>query len=111
MIIVNAQLPALAPWLAATFAVEAVAVRDLGLRDAEDQVIFDAARQRQAIVMSKDADFVRLLEHHGPPPRIIWITCGNTSNAALQRVLAAMLPTALQMLESGDSLVEIGPLV
>ncbi len=38
---VDAQLsPALADWLTAQFDVEASAVRDLGLRDAEDELIF-----------------------------------------------------------------------
>jgi len=40
----DAQLPpALAPWLAANFGVDCRAVRDLGLRDADDQTIFHAS--------------------------------------------------------------------
>lgn len=30
--------------------------------------------------MSKDSDFLNLLDRHGPPLKIIWVTCGNTSN-------------------------------
>jgi hypothetical protein len=45
--------------------------------------IFFAARDAGAIVMSKDKDFAQLVLHHGPPPQVIWITCGNTSNARL----------------------------
>ncbi|MGH8110482.1 MAG: DUF5615 family PIN-like protein [Rhodanobacteraceae bacterium] len=41
----NAQLPPqLAAWLAQRFRVEAIALRDLGLRDAADRRIFEAAR-------------------------------------------------------------------
>jgi predicted nuclease of predicted toxin-antitoxin system len=41
----DAQLsPQLAPWLAQRFGVTAYAVRDLGLRDATDRAIYDAAR-------------------------------------------------------------------
>jgi hypothetical protein len=55
---IDAQLsPALAPWISATFGIPAVAVRDLGLRDATDHQIFMAARQAGVIVMSKDSDF------------------------------------------------------
>ena len=76
----DAQLPpALAPWLAETFSIEANAVRDLGLLESTDETIFAAARKAAAIVMTKDRDFLRLLEQFGPPPRVIWITCGNTS--------------------------------
>jgi predicted nuclease of predicted toxin-antitoxin system len=42
---VDAQLsPALAPWMAATFGVEALSVRHLGLAAAKDVAIFRAAR-------------------------------------------------------------------
>ena len=41
---VDAQLsPRIAQWLSAHFAVEATPVRDLGLREASDERIFDAA--------------------------------------------------------------------
>ncbi len=55
---IDAQLPPhLAQWLEKTFLVEAFAVRDLGLRDAEDREIFEAARRAQAVVLTKDKDF------------------------------------------------------
>lgn len=45
---VDAQLsPALARWICETFQIEAQAVRDLGLRNAKDPVIFKAARAYQ----------------------------------------------------------------
>jgi len=77
------------------------------LRDAADPEIFWAARNTGAIVMSKDADFLRLLEQHGPPPQVIWITCGNTSNIRMREVLAVALPQALALLARGEPLVEI----
>src|SRR5438128_227443 len=80
----DAQLPpALVAWMAATFLVDVRAVRDLGLRDAKDLEIFQAARNAQAVVMTKDSDFVELLDRLGPPPQIVWVTCGNTTNARL----------------------------
>ena len=78
---VDAQLsPSMAEWLEATFNVEASAVRDLGLRDAEDETIFYRARAEAAVVLTKDIDFVLLQERLGHPPQLIWLTCGNTSN-------------------------------
>jgi predicted nuclease of predicted toxin-antitoxin system len=42
---IDAQMsPAIAAWVNDNFAVSAVAIRDLGLRDAEDKEIFQAAR-------------------------------------------------------------------
>lgn len=99
---IDAQLsPALSPWVTQTFNnIQTVAVRELGMRDATDHEIFEAARKAQAAVLTKDRDFVHLLDRFGPPPQVIWITCGNTSNAHL--------PQALALLEAGERLVEIG---
>ena len=100
--------PALGPWLAATFGVTAVPVGDLGLRDALDPPIFAAARAADVVVMSKDADFAEMLRRLGPPPQVLWLRCGNTSNAALHELLTRDLPDALARLEAGEPLVEVG---
>ena len=99
--------PSVAAWITATFGVAAQAVRDLGLRDAKDPPIFQAARAAGAVVMTKDSDFVEMLRQLGPPPKVLWVTCGNTSNARLREILSRVLPTALQLLEGEESLVEI----
>lgn len=105
---VDAQLsPAIATWLTSTFGVQSIAVRDLGLREAADRVIFLAAKSAGVVVMTKDSDFVMLLEELGSPPQIIWLTCGNTSNARLRQILINALPQAIMLLESGEPLVEI----
>lgn len=91
-----------------TLGVEAAALRDLGLRDAEDAVIFAAARTADAVLMTKDSDFVDLVARHGPPLRIVWLTCGNTTNAALRVMLADAWPRIVELLQAGEPLVEIG---
>jgi predicted nuclease of predicted toxin-antitoxin system len=54
---IEAQLsPALARWIHETFHIETQAVRDLGLRNAKDPVIFKAAREAGVVVMSKDPE-------------------------------------------------------
>jgi predicted transcriptional regulator len=58
----DAQLsPAIARWPTETQNVDAVPLRDIGLRDADDSQIFFAARQNDAVVISKDSDFVELV--------------------------------------------------
>ena len=62
--------PLIAAWLTRTFAdVQAVSLRDLGLRDAEDEEIFQAAKAAGVVVLTKDADFRHLLNQFGPPPQ------------------------------------------
>jgi predicted nuclease of predicted toxin-antitoxin system len=105
---IDAQLsPAIAAWISSTFGVTALALRDIGLRDAEDPEIFEAAKAQGVIFMTKDSDFVDLVDRLGSPPQIIWLTCGNTSNAQLREILSATLPQALELLRSGEALVEI----
>jgi predicted nuclease of predicted toxin-antitoxin system len=100
--------PGIARWLAESFDVAAFAVRDLGLRGSEDDKIFFEARKSANVVITKDIDFVTLLERNGSPPKIIWLTCGNTSDAALRQILITKFPEALRLFESGENLVEIG---
>ena len=99
--------PAIAPWISRTFGINAFALRDLGLRDAEDPEIFEAGKAQKIIFMTKDSDFVDLVERLGSPPQIIWLTFGNTSNAQLKEILTATLPRALEILATGESLLEI----
>jgi predicted nuclease of predicted toxin-antitoxin system len=77
------------------------------LRDAEDPEIFEAAKAQGVILTTKDSDFVDLVDRLGAPPQIIWLTCGNISNAKLQEILSSVLPVALELLRSGEKLVEI----
>lgn len=65
----DAQLPpALAVWMSERFAMDVTALRELGLRDAEDIEIFDAARQEGTVIVTKDRDFVELVQRKGMPP-------------------------------------------
>ena len=62
--------PLIAAWLTGAFAdVQAVSLRDLGLRDAEDEEIFQAAKAAGVVVLTKDADFRHLPNQFGPPPQ------------------------------------------
>ena len=105
----DAQLPPdLASWLARVFQVEARSLQDLGLRDAEDQVVFEQARAAAAVLISKDSDFVELVSRHGPPPHLLWVTCGNVTNARLREVFTAVFGPACALLREGRAIVEIG---
>lgn len=105
---IDAQLPPnLANWLVETFNVNATALRDLGLRDAEDIDIFNAARNLGVVIVSKDSDFVELVTRLGTPPQILWLTCGNVTNRNLRLILSNTFAEALRMLEVGEAIVEI----
>ncbi len=104
---VDAQLsPQIARWLT-EHGTEAFAVRDLLLRDSTDAEIFQAAKRAGAIVLTKDGDLSRLLDVHGPPPQVVWLTCGNTFNAALRRILEGRWSDVAALLTAVEALVEI----
>lgn len=79
--------PSVAKWMIETYKVNACILRKLGLIDADDIEIFKSARESNAIFVSKDKDIKELIEQNGPPPKLIRLTCGNTSNRALKSIL------------------------
>lgn len=107
MIWVDAQLsPNLAEWISITFGLECKAIRDIGLRDADDETIFLEAKKADAIIITKDSDFRNLQIRLLTPPKIIWITCGNTSNEKLKIILSKHLLVAIELLHQ-ENIVEI----
>ncbi len=108
MIWLDAQLsPLLVKWITETFGMDCNHVRDLGLRDSTDKEIFFSARKSEAIIITKDSDFQELVYKHKSPPKIIWLTCGNTSNEHLKTIFQKRLPEAVAILNTDCDLVEI----
>lgn len=105
---VDAQLsPQIAYWLSEKFGIQATAVKDLGLRDALDQEIFMAARAADVVVIMKDLGFVQMVERLGPPPQVLWLTCGNTSNQQLRKIFNRRFREAKDLFDAGEPLVEV----
>lgn len=104
----NHLSPALAAWIVSEFDEPCVQVRDVGLARAADKEIFAAARTAASGFITKDRDFAELVTRLGPPPSIILLSCGNTSNAYLRTVLREQLGAALALARNGEPLVEIG---
>jgi predicted nuclease of predicted toxin-antitoxin system len=105
---IDAQLPpTLASWVNDNFDIEAVALRELGLRDGKDIEIFEAARTANVVIMTKDSDFVDLVCRLGTPPQILWLTCGNVTNRNLRQLFTLTLSAAIEQLQQGEMIVEI----
>ncbi len=103
----NQLPPLLARWLQTNFQVSVRPVRDIGLRHSTDLQIFEAAFAAGAVVMTKDADFQGLADERREGPQIVWLKCGNTTNARLREIMAVVFPRIIRRLESGSRLVEI----
>lgn len=105
--IVDAQLP---PSLAAALRQaghDAVAVREISLRDASDAVIWAYAQQNNAAIVTKDEDFAERCLCSRNPPVIIWLRLGNATNPVLMNWLLPLLPAVFARIHAGDKLIEV----
>ena len=104
-IIVDQQLPPiLADWFRDQ-GMDAIHVRDLGMTAAPDGTIWAEATRDDAVVLSRDEDFVSLTRTGGA--RLVWIRIGNCANATLLAVIEANWPAIRRRLEDGERLVEL----
>jgi len=93
--LVDAQLPpALAQWISAR-GHPATHVFDIALVKAPDADVWEHARRQNAIVISKDEDFVDRWLLDQDPVALIWIRRGN------------LWPDTLKRLEQGERLIEL----
>ncbi|HMO53062.1 MAG TPA: DUF5615 family PIN-like protein [Tepidiformaceae bacterium] len=105
--LVDAQLPpSLARLLSHQFGVEASHVDELGLRDAPDAEIARWAKTRTLVVISKDEDFLQLTRQ-GLVPGMVYMRCGNVSNAVLIELVRSTFATVIELLEAGETIVEV----
>jgi predicted nuclease of predicted toxin-antitoxin system len=66
-------------------------VRLLGMEAVDDRIIWQYARDNGLIIVTQDADFNGLAQLYGPPPKIIWLRCGNTSTMNILHLLLVNL--------------------
>ena len=105
--LVVAQLPpALAHWIKSQ-GHDATHVLELGFHNADDSTIWQHARQSNAVMISKDEDFVDrwLIKSEGVA--LVWKRKGNCSNDALMAWFELLWPDALKSLQQGERLVEL----
>ena len=103
--LIDAQLPpALCGWLNVR-GHEAQHVAELGLVAAKDTEIAERAISEQAILISKDEDFLvlRLPSRF----RFLWLRCGNTTNRALTLWLDARWDRVEVLLAAGEPFIEL----
>lgn len=66
---------------------ESKSVRELGLDESDDRVIWQYAKDAGFMLVSQDSDFAGLAAHYGHPPKIIWLRCGNQPVAIVEAIL------------------------
>jgi len=66
---------------------ESVHVREIQMRDATDTQIWEYARTRDFVIVSKDSDFQSRSLLYGNPPKFIWLRVGNCPVRAIEEIL------------------------
>lgn len=64
-----------------------VHVRDVGLKAADDLLVWEFARDNGFIIVSKDADMHQRSFLFGYPPKVLWVRLGNCSTAEVELLL------------------------
>ncbi len=66
---------------------DSVHVGEVGLRDADDSVIWEYAKQHGLTIASKDSDFQQRSLLYGSPPKFIWLRVGNCPVKTIENLL------------------------
>jgi predicted nuclease of predicted toxin-antitoxin system len=62
-------------------------VRNLGMKDADDRVIWDYAKANHWVIVTKDGDFHQMSLVFGAPPQVVWLRLGNSLTKKIARFL------------------------
>jgi predicted nuclease of predicted toxin-antitoxin system len=107
-IFLDAQLsPSIAAWTARKFRLRCTHITAIRPRLREDHELVHAAAVPRGIILSKDEDLFHLVHARPSPPDLIWLRCGNRTDAKLKIILLNHLPRALDLIKSGERCVEI----
>lgn len=68
-----------------------VHVQDAGLKHADDQRVWEFAKQSGMAIISKDSDFQQRSMLYGPPPKVIWVSLGNCTTEQVERLIRTRL--------------------
>lgn len=66
---------------------ECAHVRNLGMGDVSDTVIWSFAEENDYTVVTKDSDFLQRSLRLGFPPKVVWLRLGNCSVEASAELL------------------------
>ena len=81
---------------------------DIGLLAAADRRIWDYAEAQDAVLITKDEDFIalRVLSRRSGPA-VVWIRIGNTTRRALIARFTEAFPAILDSLQRGEKIVQL----
>jgi predicted nuclease of predicted toxin-antitoxin system len=73
-------------------------VRLLGPDRADNDAVWEYARQHDYVLVTQDADYSNLSGLRGFPPKIIWLCCGNRPTREIEALLRRNHPRIIHFL-------------
>jgi predicted nuclease of predicted toxin-antitoxin system len=77
----------------------------LGLDRADDEEIWQFARDHGYVIVTKDADFSDLCLQRGAPPKLVWLRIGNCPTADIVQLLRIHAEVIVDFIARDDELV------
>ena len=74
---------------------------------ASDTVIWEFARQHEYAIVTQDSDFAERSKLLGPPPKVVWLRCGNATPQRIEALLRASAELIAELSLGGDSYLEL----
>ncbi|NJD67439.1 MAG: hypothetical protein C3F12_02150 [Candidatus Methylomirabilota bacterium] len=105
--LIDNQLPIALSRFLQTQGLESRHVMELGLDEASDLEIWRYADAEDYVIVSKDEDFLHLVNLGAGGPSVVWVRLGNCRKGPLLDAFARVLPEILSALQGGQKVVEI----
>ncbi len=106
-LLIDAQLPPRLARRLRELGHDAVHVSEIGLAAAADKAVWNAAADREAVLVTKDQDFAVARAISADGPAIVWIRLGNTTNDVLIARVVGSLDAIEAALRRGEAIVEL----
>jgi predicted nuclease of predicted toxin-antitoxin system len=78
-----------------------------GLERASDRAFWEHAGKSGFVLVTLDADFAELASLRGPPPKVIWLRCGNQPTLTIERILREHADAAAAFAQDEAACLEI----
>jgi len=82
-------------------------VRLLGLTEAADRAIWNYAGSNGFVLISLDVDFADRAILLGPPPKVIWLRCGNQPTSTIEKLLCDHIEAITAFEQNAAACLEI----
>ena len=68
-----------------------------GLEHASDWDVWDYAKLRGLVIVTKDGDFHQMSFLRGAPPKVVWLRVGNSSTDKIEKILRRNLKSLTRL--------------